>query len=429
MPTGYQPYPVSLTQTTFPPSQLLNPYQGQVAPETGPAPTAPASAPQTLRNRRTGVASGEVGPRRSKRSVRFNPVQPEKRSRKDKRGGRRPGSTNYSDNEVDAPLDLIAEELPVGGKGWGVVGARLRDAARTGSGFPVRSDASLKVKFRQVWELLAYFMCFAEQLLQILNIPRPTGKGECPDFVERAHQLNDLIQSKIGSRKLADDEIVDSEDSDDPASESGNESDMADDEDPREAPPTLTPSASQPAPCVRTVRVDTPLQSRLSNTNGRKPTTRGLDLLTSMSEALDPQNIAQRESERTSMMFYQQQLLVLQNQNFSPQTQLNQSERRRNIAERKADRLEYKLGLALSAQSRGRHVSISPPPAISRITRWQATYRDGGHFSWFGRYEDGPADVADAADVRTIPWSPTSPPYQPTTPPDSVDGASVEELA
>jgi hypothetical protein len=146
-----------------------------------------------------------------------------------------------------------------------------------------------------------------------------------------------------------------------------------------------------------------------------------------MGEVFDPQNLAQRESERTSMMYHQQQLLVLQNQNFSLQTQLNQSERRRNVAERRADRLEYKLGIALSVQSRGRPPSISPPPATTRITRWQATYKDGGRSCWFGSYKDGPADVDDATDVRIIPWSPTSPPHEEgTTPPDSVNGLELE---
>jgi hypothetical protein len=59
---------------------------------------------------------------------------------------------NYTPDEVNALLDLIAEELPVGGKGWSVVGARFRDAARTGD-FPLRTDQSLKIKFGQVCKL------------------------------------------------------------------------------------------------------------------------------------------------------------------------------------------------------------------------------------------------------------------------------------
>ena len=264
----------------------------------------------------------------------------------------------------------------------------------------------------------------ADLHLQILKISRPTGEGECPPYVERAHQLNDLIQSKIGSRELCDDEIVDLGDSgsDNPTSEFGDESDISDDEAPRKAP-APAPAASRPTPRVRTTKVDTPLPSRLSSSNGRKPATRGLDLLTSMGEALNPQNLSQRESDRALMMYYQQQLLVLQNQNFSLQTQLNQSERYRNMTERRADCLEYKLGIALSAQPRGQHPPISPPPAVTRNTRWQATYQDGGQSSWFGRYEDGPTDLADADGIQIIPWSPSSPPA--TTPPNSLNGSVI----
>lgn len=269
-------------------------------------------------------------------------------------------------------------------------------------------------------------------VLQLLKVTRRTGEGECPEYVERAHEAHDSIQSKIGSRDHDDDELADEledsgDDEDLEMSEFGDESDNSDNEDP--TPTVPPPITTQRAPHVRTVKIDTPLPSRFSNTNNRKPASRGLDLLASMGEAFDPQNLSQRESERASMLYHQQQLLVLQNQNFSLQTQLAQSERRRNIAERRADRLEYKLGIALSAQSRGRRSSISPPPAISRITRWKATYRDGGHATWFGRFEDGPADVADAANVQTIPWSPTSPPREAASPPDSLDGDGTEDFA
>ena len=107
-------------------------------------------APQTLSNHHAGVISSEVGPRRSKQHTRFNPIQPEQQVRQDKRRGRRHGAMNYTTDEVNTFLDLIDKELPVGGKGWAVVGARFRDTAQT-NGFPQRSDQSLKVKFGQVW--------------------------------------------------------------------------------------------------------------------------------------------------------------------------------------------------------------------------------------------------------------------------------------
>ena len=57
----------------------------------------------------------------------------------------------YRPKEVQTLLDLIEDKLPVGAKGWKVVGARSRDWAAT-AGYPARADRSLELKFKQVDE-------------------------------------------------------------------------------------------------------------------------------------------------------------------------------------------------------------------------------------------------------------------------------------
>ena len=68
-------------------------------------------------------------------------------------GGRGPGRTrgavNYRPREIEILLDYAKGELPIGAKGWNVVGARFREWAAM-SGCPPRTDRSLEVKFKQV---------------------------------------------------------------------------------------------------------------------------------------------------------------------------------------------------------------------------------------------------------------------------------------
>ena len=63
--------------------------------------------------------------------------------------GRTRGSANYRPQEVEILLDYVEAELPIGGKGWGVIGARFREWAAI-SECPSRTDRSLEMKFKQV---------------------------------------------------------------------------------------------------------------------------------------------------------------------------------------------------------------------------------------------------------------------------------------
>jgi len=76
----------------------------------------------------------------------YDPIHAEKsRSRR----GRTRGAPNYRPREVEVLLDLVEEELPVGAKGWNVVGARFREWAAV-TEHPARTDRSLEIKYKQV---------------------------------------------------------------------------------------------------------------------------------------------------------------------------------------------------------------------------------------------------------------------------------------
>lgn len=233
----------------------------------------------------------------------------------------------------------------------------------------------------------------------------------------------------MSCRDLADDEIADFQDD---GNDSDDEmSDGADDE-------TLTiPTrcTTQPAPRVRTTR------KASATAPARRPSARGSDLLDRIAHSLDPQHQAQRDTERTSALFQSQQLILLQGQmrdlNQTVQTlrtQLDDSERRRASADRRVDRLRnqiYISSLVHQAQPQQpvprpyREPTVAPALAESspstqnsdRDQRWEATYRDGGHCSWFGNGDRFNLDD-DVAEVNPIPWSP-SPRSPAQTPPSS----------
>lgn len=88
--------------------------------------------------------------RQAARSTRaYNPVCSQRDQTRNGRGGRTRGAVNYRPKEVQTLLDLIEDELPVGAKGWKVVGSRFRDWAVIAD-YPARTDRSLELKFKQV---------------------------------------------------------------------------------------------------------------------------------------------------------------------------------------------------------------------------------------------------------------------------------------
>ncbi|KAK2461365.1 hypothetical protein APHAL10511_006589, partial [Amanita phalloides] len=101
------------------------------------------------------------------------------------------GAANYSSADIDALFDLIEEHLPLGGQGWNSVGDAFNSWSQE-NGCPSRTPKSLELKFKQ-----------------ILKTSKPTRDAECPPHVERAHEINELMNQKVGSRNLDNEEILD----------------------------------------------------------------------------------------------------------------------------------------------------------------------------------------------------------------------------
>jgi hypothetical protein len=251
---------------------------------------------------------------------------------------------------------------------------------------------------------------------------KPTGDAVCPPEIFRAHTIDDRIQSKVSCRDLGDDDIIDI----DGGSDNDNDHPMSGADEELDTPSTRTQHEG-----VRTTRVVAPLPSRKAT---RQSSSKGLDFLDRITKSIDPEQQARRDSDRASTIFQAQQLLLLQSQIrdlnqtiLSLRTQLNDSERRRADSDRRADRLQNQIDITTAVTRARLYRSTEvPAPPISRQNpisissssptstpehnrRWEATFEDGGRYSWFGGVDRFPFGE-DVAEVTRIPWSPTPPP-------------------
>ena len=249
---------------------------------------------------------------------------------------------------------------------------------------------------------------------------KPTGNANCPPHVRRAHEINDKIQSKVACRDLEDTEIIEVDD------DSGG---ISDDElpdafdHPEDTDRDSLPPAAKPALRVRTARIEPGPSSSQEST--RQSSLKGTDILERISKTFDPEAQSRREADRASSLFQTQQLIMLQSQIrdlngtvLTLRNQLDDSERRRIDADRRADRLQNQIDITSALARAHRHsaphvrrhatpISIpSSPESTDRNHRWEARFRDGGRCSWYGdgtRFDDDD----DVVDVTLIPSSPT----------------------
>ncbi|CAA7263351.1 unnamed protein product [Cyclocybe aegerita] len=105
--------------------------------------------------------------------------------------GRPKGAGNYTADEVDALLDFVEEELPLGQCGWQSIHrgfthwARRNDAAE-------RTLKSLETKFKQ-----------------LVKTTKPTGDAYCPPDVKQAHKIDGRINERAATRDLNDSDFDD----------------------------------------------------------------------------------------------------------------------------------------------------------------------------------------------------------------------------
>ncbi|KAF8129104.1 hypothetical protein K438DRAFT_2000003 [Mycena galopus ATCC 62051] len=105
--------------------------------------------------------------------------------------GRPHRSANYGKDNVRKMFDLVTELLPVGQKGWKEVERRYSKWAKQ-NGRAERPPKALENKYKQY-----------------LRQKKPTGSASCPPEVKRAHEIEDLINQRVGTRELSDSEFDD----------------------------------------------------------------------------------------------------------------------------------------------------------------------------------------------------------------------------
>ncbi|KAF8182174.1 hypothetical protein K438DRAFT_2166707 [Mycena galopus ATCC 62051] len=101
------------------------------------------------------------------------------------------GSPNYGKDNVCKMFDLIVELLPMGQKGWKEVERWYKKWAKQ-NGRAERPPKALENKYKQY-----------------LRQKKPTGSASCPPEVKHPHEIEDLINQRIGTRELSNSEFDD----------------------------------------------------------------------------------------------------------------------------------------------------------------------------------------------------------------------------
>ncbi|KAJ7198373.1 hypothetical protein GGX14DRAFT_374323, partial [Mycena pura] len=208
--------------------------------------------------------------------------------------GRPAGSGNYSKPDVNKLLDLTEKLRPAGAKGWGKLAKKFNRYAVKNKR-PQREVKALENKYKS-----------------LLRTKKPTGDAECPPEIKRAHHIEELINEKVGTRGLSDDEQSGSNASDVQVIE-----------------PVRTAIARRAA--------TPPLRSRRAT---------GADLLATFNRAFDPTMQQAREDTRSQRSFKTAQLLAVTQQLDVLRTENNSLRDEVNDLKRELDRMEFQLQFA-----------------------------------------------------------------------------------
>ncbi|KAJ7325460.1 hypothetical protein DFH08DRAFT_968688 [Mycena albidolilacea] len=300
--------------------------------------------------------------------------------------GRPAGSGNYGKEDVNKLFELIEEELPVGQKGWKVVVKEFNKWAKK-HGRPKRVGNALENKYKQY-----------------LKQKKPTGDAACPPEVKRAHELEDLINQRVGTRYVSDSEFDDSDGS--------SENDVE--------------VVERPSAAVRTAvarRNPTPPLRRKSRANGT-------DLANKLASVFDPDVQKARDNVRSQRAFENTQLLALsqqvrdaqavaeslRTQNGILQNRINDLERARERDELRQEMLELaRGGEGTRGRSRRRSRRRNPisgyrshkrDPGIQRVNgkiRCETKYPDGGAMTYWVS-DPSTDDYYDDNEENNDPW-------------------------
>ncbi|KAI0692693.1 hypothetical protein C8T65DRAFT_711342 [Cerioporus squamosus] len=216
--------------------------------------------------------------------------------------GRQLGSHNYNDEDVDAVLAIAQDVLPIGQNAWAEVTRRFNAWAEE-NGRPSRTQKPLKTKFES-----------------LVRTPKPTGNAEIPPHIERAYEIERLINEKVHTRELDDGDIADE---DGEESEDGQEveEDNSDLEvldglplrGQRTSRPSTSVAAKQKsgkptAPVLKGIRTDgmTGTSSRTSASSSRR--TQASEFMSAVTTSLDPSLRDGRDEARFARRLAQSEL-------------------------------------------------------------------------------------------------------------------------
>lgn len=226
--------------------------------------------------------------------------------------------------------------------------------------------------------------------MQLTKTSKPTGDAECPLHIERAHEIDNLMNEKVGTRDLDDSEIVNIDEDNDHIS-------ISSDDDDAPAAPAKTvakkvikqePGTISQGPVARRIP-----SNSLSTPTPRVPhasKTAPIDLLNTIMHSLDLGARVAREEERTARSLQATQLLTLTSQLRDAQASTDDLRNRLNSAERCADRAELELrvermtqGCQYERSPTGRgHRSRSPIRHDRRVRRETRYHGGGGSVMW-----------------------------------------------
>ncbi|KAJ6479693.1 hypothetical protein C8R45DRAFT_1005805 [Mycena sanguinolenta] len=209
--------------------------------------------------------------------------------------GRPQGSANYSKDNLSKMFDIIEDVLPIGQKGWKEVERRYNRSAKQ-RGWAERPPKVLENKFKQY-----------------LRQKKPTGSAACPPEVKRAHEIEELINQRVGTRELSDSEF------DDP-------SDPASSDDDLEVVERTAIARRAPTP---------PLP--------RKSRSKGADLANKIASAFDPEAQKNRDDARAHRSFENTQLLAMSQQLRDAQATAENLRSENNVLRNRIHDLERKL--------------------------------------------------------------------------------------
>jgi hypothetical protein len=227
-----------------------------------------------------------------------------------------------------------------------------------------------------------------------LKTTKPTGNGVCPPNVERAQEIDRLINERAGTRDLNDSDFdADLDDTGDPDAPISISSDEC----------TGLPPASKKLTASIT-RPEAPLVRRSRNTNG-------MELVQKLSQAFDPSVQRARDDARANRSLENTQFLSLSQQVRDSQglvetlrSQVMELQSRVYAASSARDRAELKLEMIeLSRGFRPMPVQPSDPPPQKKVKskrRQEKWYPDGGRAIYYVTDDDSSDNLSNKENVN-----------------------------